>query len=370
MTTPENHIFPVATVLDPRERPEVERAGAGLYRTLHREGVSDVLRDLRQRRIGAVVLSVLRCTTPELPMASKVVREFPRVPTVVILSKHGVPSAAELLALGNCGIRRVIDVRTTDGWATLRRALSTDMLRDRDRQALQGLLDDLADGPDDLRRFARVLFDGYTGVRTVRALAGMLGVVPSTLVSRFFRAGLPAPRRYLVLANLVRAARLFENPGFSVADVANHLDHSSPQSFGRHVRTYLGISAGEFRQTYDGMRMMNRFREELIRPYRARLRRMSPLVARPRPMRAAVSAALRLGTLAPQGTRAITSVAVASVSTGTPSRASSSRPPSSRSMTARIPISTPPAARTAATARWAEPPVVITSSTTTTRSPA
>jgi AraC-like DNA-binding protein len=110
-------------------------------------------------------------------------------------------------------------------------------------------------------------------------------VLPNTLVSRFFRAGLPAPKRYLVFAGLVRAARLLENPGLSIADVATHLDHSSPQSFGRHVRTYLAISATEFRERFDGVRMMERMRRDLIHPYRRELQSLSPLVMRPRSAR-------------------------------------------------------------------------------------
>jgi hypothetical protein len=86
-------------------------------------------------------------------------------------------------------------------------------------------------------------------------------------MSRFFRAKLPAPKRYLSLARLIRAARLFENPGLSVARVANHLDYSSPQSFGRHVRTVMKMSPVKFRTTYDGQGMLQFFRTDLILPY-------------------------------------------------------------------------------------------------------
>ena len=96
-------------------------------------------------------------------------------------------------------------------------------------------------------------------------------------MSRFFRAGLPAPKRYLAVARLVRAARLFENPGFSVANIANHLDYSSPQSFGRHIRTVLGMTAVQFRQRYDGAGMLQHFREALVLPHVDGLRRLKPL---------------------------------------------------------------------------------------------
>ena len=65
-------------------------------------------------------------------------------------------------------------------------------------------------------------------------------------------------------ARLVRAARLFENPGFSVANVANHLDYSSPQSFGRHVRTIMHMTAVQFRERYDGEGMLQHFRQTLV----------------------------------------------------------------------------------------------------------
>src|SRR6185437_513671 len=63
-------------------------------------------------------------------------------------------------------------------------------------------------------------------------------------------------------------------------------------------------------------------------------------------------------------------LAVRSVSTAYPARSSTSRPPSSRSTTANTPRIFAPSAERAAIASWAEPPVVITSSTTTTDCPA
>jgi AraC-like DNA-binding protein len=98
-------------------------------------------------------------------------------------------------------------------------------------------------------------------------------------MSRFFRAGVPTPKRYLATARLVRAARLFENSGFSIANVANHLDYSSPQSFGRHVRTLLDTTAGEFRERYDCASMFAKFRADLITPYLDELHTLKPLTA-------------------------------------------------------------------------------------------
>jgi len=135
------------------------------------------------------------------------------------------------------------------------------------RNALAQLNIDLTGAPEDCWRFFEVIFTCSPRIGSVRQLARHLGVLPSTMMSRFFRSGAPAPKRYLAMARLVRAARLFENSGFSIANVANHLDYSSPQSFGRHVRTVMRMSPVRFRSTYDGQGMLQFFRTELILPY-------------------------------------------------------------------------------------------------------
>ena len=282
MTTPSApaRIAPVVTMLEPAERARVDAAGAGLYRTIHRDSVDELLLDLKERRISAVLVSVARCVHEEPTRMSAVVREFPRIPTVALLGHGAAEHPEAVLALGNCGVRTIVDVRQPSGWHRLRDVLGTEATRDIDRTMLAALRSDLDGVPVDCWRFFETLFLPDGRVNTVRQLSQRLGVLPSTLTSRFYRANIPAPKRYLAYARLIRAARLFENPGLSVADVANHLDYSSPQSFGRHVRTLLHITAGEFRRSFDGERMIARYRDELILPYRAALMSLNPLEMR------------------------------------------------------------------------------------------
>lgn len=280
-TSSAHRIAPVSTMIDPVERQRVDAAGAGLYRTIHRDSIGEVLRDLKERRISAVIVSVGRCVREEPAQMAAVVRAFPRIPTLALLSSAGDTNAEAVLALGNCGIRTLIDVREPEGWSRLRALLGREATKDVDRVVIAALREDLRGVPDDCWRFFEALFSPDFHVSTVRQLAHRMNVLPSTLMSRFFRARVPAPKRYLAFARLIRAARLFENPGLSISDVANHLDYSSPQSFGRHVRTLLHITAGEFRCTYDGERMLERFRHELVLPNVGRLRGLRPLAVRP-----------------------------------------------------------------------------------------
>ncbi len=269
-------LLPVATLLVPDERPDVDAAGEGYYSTLHRDTVDDLITDLRSREIHAVLVSVTYAMR-EPARITHLVREFPRIPAVALLTELHARTPHAVLALGRSGINRLVDVRMPAGWRELRGALMADSGQSAQREALGQLAVDLAGTTDDCWRFFEVLFTCSPRVGTIRSLAGDLGILPSTLMSRFFRSRLPTPKQYLAMARLVRAARMFENVGFSIANISNHLDYSSPQSFGRHVRMLLDMTAGEFRAQYDGSAMVERFRKELVLPYRATLMLFHPL---------------------------------------------------------------------------------------------
>src|SRR5690348_6303114 len=278
-------IAAVSTVLTPTERLRVDAAGEGSYLALHRDSVDDVVKDLKANRAAAVIVSVARCDTSSRAGVEMMVREFPRVPTVALLSHVEPGTPRTMLLLGQSGIRQLVDVRDASGWRELRTLLIGTQVDSMQRYALSQLAVDLQGASSDCWRFFEALFTAPPHVSTVRSLSQYLLVLPSTLMSRFFRARLPAPKRYLAVARLVRAARLFENPGFSVANIANHLDYSSPQSFGRHVRSVLGMTAVQFRRHHDGASMLQHFRESLVLPYADELRRLKPLstIGQPRP---------------------------------------------------------------------------------------
>lgn len=269
--------LPIATMLTPTERLRVDAAGDGSYRAFHRDTIAELVDDLKSNRANAVVVSIARCDAPARAGVAALVREFPRVPTVALLTQVDRTAPHAMLSLGSTGIRQIVDVRDADGWRELRSYLLSTRGEDIQRQALTTLAIDLAGVSRDCWRFFEALFLAPPRVGTIREFAARLDILPSTLMSRFFRAGLPAPKQYLAAARLVRAARLFENPGFSVANVANHLDYSSPQSFGRHVRMIMHMTAVEFRDQYDGEGMLQRFREELVLPHVDALRNVYPL---------------------------------------------------------------------------------------------
>jgi len=272
---------PVSTILTPLERSHVDAAAQGLCEPLHRESLDEVLSDLREQKADLVLISVARYGSQSSGRVAAMVREFPRVPAVALLTETQNSTPHATLALGQMGIRTLVDARIPAGWQTLRNLLASKGSNDLQRSALAQIGQDIPGVSKDCWRFFELLFDTSPRISTVRQLARHLNILPSTLMSRFFRANLPAPKRYLSLARLIRAARLFENPGLSVARVANHLDYSSPQSFGRHVRTVMKMSPVKFRATYDGQGMLQLFRRELILPYIDVLSNFRPSAAYP-----------------------------------------------------------------------------------------
>jgi len=272
---------PVSTILTPLERSRVDAAAQGLCQPLHRESLDEVLSDLREQKADLVLISVARYGTQSSGRVAAMVREFPRVPAVALLTETQSSTPHATLALGQMGIRTLVDARIPAGWQTLRNLLASQGSNDLQRSALAQISQDIPGVSKDCWRFFELLFETSPRISTVRQLSRHLNILPSTLMSRFFRAKLPAPKRYLSLARLIRAARLFENPGLSVARVANHLDYSSPQSFGRHVRTVMKMSPVKFRATYDGQGMLQFFRRELILPYVDVLCNFRPAAAYP-----------------------------------------------------------------------------------------
>src|SRR6266576_656839 len=116
---------PIATLLTAAERQRVDAAGEGCYRTIHRDSVDDVIRDLKTRHVQAVLVSV-SCASQQATRVASLVREFPRIPAVALLSEFELRTPQAVLTLGQCGIRRLIDVRLPSGWRELRGALMAD----------------------------------------------------------------------------------------------------------------------------------------------------------------------------------------------------------------------------------------------------
>lgn len=256
----------IAAVLLPSERPKVEAAGHGSFTLLYRDTVPEAVRAVRERPVDGILLSVHRCPPQAVPAVRRLVQDFPGIPTVALVSTHDAASSETLLHLGATGLRQVVDVTAPTGWQHLRRVMAAPVTRAVAR--IQGpIIHALGRAPADVRFFFELLVRLAPEITTVRTLCRSASVRPSTLMSRFSRAGLPSPKAYLAGVRLLHAAHLLEAPGRSIADVAYRMEYSSPQSFGRHVRAMLGITSLEFRRRFPFPAALARFLERMIVPY-------------------------------------------------------------------------------------------------------
>ena len=284
----------VCALVPPAERSRIEAAGSGCFVTLHAASFRDVLVAARRSRVDAVVFSAHSCAADDLPSVVRLVREFPALPTVALVSRHDSLSTQILLRLGASGVRAAIDCSLPDGWHRLRDTLGRPV-PPVTAQVLLSLRPALQDAPDDVRLFFETLARLAPVMPTVRGLSRHLGVRQSTLMSRFQRAGLPSPKAYLAGMRLLHIAWLLENPGVSVADAAYRMDFSSPQSLGRHLKAMLGLTAGEFRQRFPFEVATTRYIDLLVTPYREALRALHPFHAGQRDQGPHAAAVFRTG---------------------------------------------------------------------------
>jgi hypothetical protein len=201
----------VAAVLRPEERTRVEAAGSGWFSLVLRESIPEAIRAVRERPVDAILVSVHQCGEHPLDMLGHLVRGFPGIPTVALVSRHDPQGSEALLHLGASGVRQVVDVTGPDGWHRLRQVLGQPTTRDAAR--IQGpVLVALGEVPPDARLFFEALIRLAPDVATARQLTDRLGVRCTTLMSRFARAGIPSPKSYLATMRLLHATLLFERP--------------------------------------------------------------------------------------------------------------------------------------------------------------
>jgi AraC-like DNA-binding protein len=271
----------IAAVLRPDERSRVEAAGSGWFSVVHRDTIPEAIRAVRERPVDAILVSVHQCQEQSLDLLDHLVRGFPGIPTVALVSRHDPSGSEALLHLGASGVRQVIDVTGPEGWHRLRQVLGQPATRDAAR--IQGpVFEALGPVPADARVLLEALIRLAPDLATARELTARLGVRCTTLMSRFARAGLPSPKSYLAAVRLLHATLLFERPGYTVADVAYRLDYSSPQSFGRHVRALLGITSSVLRRRFPFELALARFIDLMIVPYREVWAGFRPLAHRER----------------------------------------------------------------------------------------
>src|SRR5262249_10944738 len=138
----------VATVILPHERSRLEAVGQGSFIALHRDSIEAAAVAVRQDLAEAGFLSLHRCGEAPLPPAARVVRGFPNIPAVALISRADAVAHERVLRLGAAGVRAVVDLSARGGYQRLR-----DLLREPVSPAVATIMaaleEDLIDCPPD-----------------------------------------------------------------------------------------------------------------------------------------------------------------------------------------------------------------------------
>jgi AraC-like DNA-binding protein len=171
---------------------------------------------------------------------------FPSLPVLVYTSlTPEAPSA--LLELGRIGIRRVILARFDDSPANLRAIFRDELECTASRKVIHGINRLLEGLPMQARWALEEMLHTPSEVATVAALADRVSVRRRTCERWFAKVGLPSPRVVLVLARLLYAHRLLQDPGYTVEDVAVKLGYGRTRSLQDQFKEVFGLTAGEVR---------------------------------------------------------------------------------------------------------------------------
>jgi AraC-like DNA-binding protein len=171
---------------------------------------------------------------------------FPSLP-VVIYTTLTPEAPGLLLELGRIGIRRVILARFDDNPANLRAIFREELERTASRQVIQTIESLLERLPLQVRRALEAMLHAPAEIATVSALAERVHVQRRTYERWFAKRGLPSPRTVLVLARVLYAHRLLQDPGYTVEDIAVKLGYAKTRSLQDQFKEIFGLTAGEVR---------------------------------------------------------------------------------------------------------------------------
>ena len=238
----------VVTVVDTTLQDRLTLALGEVARPVHLASVSAALSVVRERSIRAVLLGQKSMTAGSATSVGRLAVSCGG--TLIAVLEGWTPDLSDtLLAFGRHGVRDAVDVSSRQGLSRLRDLITRSEWKLANRVA-KALEPSLKEASEEMRFFVNYVVRSAPFVWSTTVLAARLGVSPSSLNSRFMRAGLPSPRKYLAYTRLLFAAAVLEEPRVSAAHLAHRLNYSSPQSFMRHVRQQLGVSVSELRQHY------------------------------------------------------------------------------------------------------------------------
>lgn len=249
-----------ALVWDPASKARLQDAmrGQGSVRFCERQ---PELLALVEHDLARVVVVDLRDREGRstLDMVRHIREAYPSVP-VVLYCAISADTSRDVLAFARAGVNDLVLRDVDDLRHTLRTALTTAT----DHCSARFVLEELKSlVPANVVPMLRYCLENGRRALTVEDVADALHVHRKTLVGRLGSAHLPTPSALIAWCRLLVAARLLEDPGRSVEEVALLLDFPSGTSLRNMMKRYTGLRPGEIRQNGGVRCVLHAFKRQL-----------------------------------------------------------------------------------------------------------
>lgn len=197
--------------------------------------------------------------TPTLRSVRRLRDEFPSVPVVMYLPMSALVSGA-VMEYARAGVSQLVFQGVDDLTSSLRSAVNA-ALDHVSAVAFGADLEPLI--PPTIVPFLRYCLEHARRDITVEEVAAAMGVHRKTLVDRLKAAHLPSPRAMIGWCRLLIAARMLDDPGRTVEQVALKLDFPSGAALRNMFKRYTGLRTTEVRQNGGARCLVHAFKREL-----------------------------------------------------------------------------------------------------------
>lgn len=244
----------VATFLTLPQENRIHQAVATQTEVVKAHSWRELKAIVRSKPIAVVVLNPAASGMENIASVADMLLKFPLLPMIAYIEVD--PASIRLLVqLSRRGLENVILQDFDDSPQQVRSTIEKVATNPFAERVLRTLRPRLGTLPDSITTVVEDLFKAPHRYANVGDLARNSGTSVVSLYREFDRANLGSPKKLIMAAKLLRAARYLRNPGHSVAEVAEKLGHTQTRIFVRHAQAVLGINPSRMRRgiTFDAL---------------------------------------------------------------------------------------------------------------------
>ncbi len=219
---------------------------------------SEIDQLIRRVPVEVAIIDPVRSESVEVAAVERLRAYYPSL-SVVLYMAFAPDLANALLRLGAVGVHSAVFFDHGDTPLALSRALDEAVGSSASEQMLLRIFEGMDLESDEILDAFREALQNVDRIRTALEWSKFHGASHRSFYRLFQSHGLPTPKTCLLWLRLMYAARLLEDPGYSLYDVVHRLGYSAPSNFWQHVQDTLGLKASELRYAVGFEILLTRF---------------------------------------------------------------------------------------------------------------